>query len=418
MGVLTVLFIVLFVVFPFGELLRFSLGNNIVVKPQDIIVAVLVGTWWFFPSSILTKSLKNQFLKEKHILQPLLAFSCIGLFSLIVNSSWLKPNEFITSLLYLVRWITYSFLFFVIVYCDNRVKQKITFLLIASGFCIVVAGFIQYFFFSSLKGLYYLGWDDHMYRMFSVFLDPNFTGAFFVLYFLFIGGKLYPLLQRFSYKQFRKNKTELKPVIFMSSILVFTFIALCLTFSRSALLMLLVGCGTFLILINKKKLIVIMLLVLVAFALIASPNFYVENINLFRAASGKARLENYSSAIKIIQDHPLTGIGFNSYRYAKEAYGIPSEWTNAPSHADAGVDNSFLFVLVTTGIPGLCVYLWLWLVILKRALYLYRQKSNTMALVVFSSSVALFTSALFINSLFFPAFMLWMWILIGFMEST
>lgn len=417
MGILAFLLIVLLVLLPFGELLRFSVGNNIIIKPQDILVGIIGVIWVIFYSRIFTKPFTLKFLKEKQITMPLLAFGSIGLLSLLLNSSWLTPNEFVTSFLYWVRWVFYSLLFFVILSVNEKIKQKITFLLIVSGICILIAGFVQYFFFSSLKSLYYLGWDDHMYRMFSVFLDPNFTGAFFVLYFLFIGGKLYQLLQRFSYKQLRKNKTELKQGVFMSSILIFTFIAICLTFSRSALLMLLVGLGTFLILINKKKLIVMMLFVLVFFALIASPHFYVENINLFREASGKARLENYATAVKIIQEQPLTGIGFNSYRYAKESYGIPSGWTHVPSHADAGVDNSFLFVLVTTGIPGLLIYLWLWAVVLRRAFYLYRQKSNIMALIVFSSSLALFTSALFINSLFFPAFMLWIFILIGLMES-
>jgi len=93
------------------------------------------------------------------------------------------------------------------------------------------------------------------------------------------------------------------------------------------------------------------------FALISSSN--VENMNLFRRTSSLARLNNYSTAIKIITGHPLLGVGFNSYRYVKEMY-IKPGLGNIPSHADAGLDNSFLFILATTGIIGLLAYLFLW----------------------------------------------------------
>src|SRR5207253_2275486 len=88
--------------------------------------------------------------------------------------------------------------------------------------------------------------------------------------------------------------------------------------------------------------------ILLAF-IIFSPKFYVENINYFRIHSSQARLANYSDALKIITDHPLLGVGFNTYRYAKLSYGIREGWTNAPSHADAGVDNSFFVVLFHAG---------------------------------------------------------------------
>jgi hypothetical protein len=62
---------------------------------------------------------------------------------------------------------------------------------------------------------------------------------------------------------------------------------------------------------------------------------------------------------------------------------------------------------------GFAAYMWLWIVILKRAWFLYKKQANIFAIVVIASSVGLFVNALFINSLFFPEIMLWMWIILS-----
>lgn len=376
MKILKFLIITIIIFFPFGELLRFDIENNIILKPLDIVVGMTALAW--FIQAVLKK-------RKPAIKKEFLFFPLIGLLSLMINITWLKPNEFITSFLYLARWIAYASLFLIVSGFDKPFKEKIKLFLFIDGLVILFLGFIQYFFFSSLKSLFYLGWDEHMYRMFSVFFDPNYTGAFFVLYFLFIGDLVY------------KSKKQRGHLIF---ILLLTLIAIFLTFSRSALLMLIGGVFVYLFIIKRKKLILFLLGSIILFALIFSSN--VENMNLFRRASSEARLDNYSTALKIISNHPLVGVGFNSYRYARKMHGIKGGWVNAPSHADAGVDNSFLFVLATTGIIGLFAYLFLWRSIVKKA--------SPLAI---SSIIALFINALFINSLFFPPLMLWMWFILA-----
>ncbi len=377
MKITKILIIIILALFPFGELLRFDIGNNIVFKPLDLVVVVTALAWLIH---IIFQKRKISLKKE------FLFFPLIGLISLILNSTWIKPYEFLVSSFYLIRWLAYSSLFFIVLGFDNNFKYKIKLFLFIDGLIILFLGFIQYFFFSSLKSFYYLGWDEHMYRMFSVFLDPNYAGAFFVLYFLFIGDFVY------------KRKKERRYLVI---ILLLTLIAIFLTFSRSALLMLIVGSSVYLFIIGRKKLILILLGSVILFALIFSSKFYVENMNLFRRSSIEARLGNYSTALKIFTDRPLLGVGFNSYRYAKEMYGIKMGWVKAPSHADAGVDNSLLFVLATTGIIGFLSYLYLWTGFIKKA-----------SVLVISSIIALFVDALFINSLFFPPLMLWMWFIL------
>src|SRR6266403_2464701 len=106
--------------FPFGELLRFDVGNNIGLKPLDVIV-VLCAICFFF----VRKKKQNN---NKSLI---MLFPALGLFSLILNLTWLSHNQFLVSFLYIIRWISYALLFFVVSQFDKNFKRKIlTFLFI------------------------------------------------------------------------------------------------------------------------------------------------------------------------------------------------------------------------------------------------------------------------------------------------
>lgn len=397
MYLLKILTLFSLVLLPFGEILRVDIGNNVVIKPLDIVMGLLAISW------LCIHLAKRQMPK---IPQYFLVFPIVGFVSLLINLSWLQPTEFFIALLYGIRWVAYASIVFVVAEFNKSFQKKIKTFLFIDGLLLVLLGYLQYFFYNSLKNLYYVGWDEHMHRIFSTFLDPNFSGAFFVLFFFFTAAELFSSLQN-------KNK---KHSIFLSIVLAITLLAIFLTFSRAALLMLLAGSIIFFILIKRKIVIFVLILLIVLFGIILSPKFNDENMNLFRTSSSMARISNYETALQIIQKNPLFGVGFDSYRYAKARYGFDMGWVDAPSHADAGVDNSFLFVFATTGIMGLAAYLWLWISILKDAYVLH--KKHVQAIIVFSSIIALFVNAMFINSLFFPALMLWLWLMIGLMKKS
>ncbi len=412
MRLLKVLLILVIIVFPFGELLRFDIGDNIRFKLIDIFAGFIMLVW------ILLAIMKKVRMPKKTTYY--FAFPLIALVSLLINSYWLGPKDSIIAGLYLVRWLSYLSIFFAVLNMDKSFKKILHNLLIIDGLIIVVIGYFQYFFFSDLKPLFYLGWDDHMYRLFSVYFDPNFTGGILVLYLLFLLGLLFKqIASSNSYIKLLSTKLRKKHYIMLLSIFsLATLVAIFLTFSRSSLLMLLTSVSLLLVLLGRKKLIAVLIAVVLLFGIIISPKFNVENINLFRQTSTNARLGNYQVANSIILQNPIVGVGFNAYRYAKERYKIQTGWTNAPSHADAGVDNSLLFVLATAGIAGLITYLLLWAHLVRSAWHVYGKHKNVYALVFLASSAGLFVHAMFINSLFFPAIMIWMWILFGLMEQT
>ena len=372
------LFIVILFLFTFGEIIRLDFGNGIFIKPLDIGVGLVVFLW------LISKFMKRERIKQKYIYIPVLFFAGFGFFSLLINHSNLNINQFFISLMYLIRWVVYAGIFFVVLDFDKNYKKLTSKLLIIFGSAVVVLGYIQYFFYSNLRNLFYLGWDEHMYRMFSVFLDPNFAGAFFVLFFLFLADI------------FLKKKS------LMIGLLAFlTLGAVFLTFSRSALIMLIVSSGALFVLQKKKIWILLLLLITFVTLAISSRYFNIENINLFRVVSSQARLETAKNAVSIISENSLIGVGFNSYRYAQFRHGFRNE-SNIISHADASPDNSFLFVLATTGIVGFILYLFLWFRLIKIT-----------SILASASILGVFVSSMFINSLFYPFIMLWLWIILA-----
>lgn len=401
MKIIKVLAIITIISLSFGEIPRFTLANDFALKLIDVCVAITSAVWIVYV--IVSKKFRKIFITYKY----LLVFPAAGFVSLLINTVWLKPQEVLISLFYLLRWTAYISFIPLLNGFDNQFKKKLLAFFFVDGFIFLFFGFIQYLLYPSLKNIYYLGWDEHMYRLVSSILDPNLAGSLLVFYLLLISTLIY------NFVKYR----NVKYIILLSICFVFTLSAIFLTYSRSSLLMLIVSVGTFLFLINRKRLLVMLFAVIAAVIVIQSPQFYRENTNLFRFNSIKARVESNLHALYIFQENPVFGVGFNSYRYAQIKYGFRQEKTPYPSHADAGTDNSILFILATTGILGLTAYIYLWARLLRKAIFIYYKKSNILGALFLSMAIGLFIHSLFINSLFYSACMLWLWSFAVFMEN-
>lgn len=407
MGILKMLFIIFLALYGLGEVVRFALGNNLYIKPLDIVVVCLVGVWLVG----LYKTNKKHITQDKLFI-PITLFVVVTFISLLFNFTNYNQNEIIVGLSYILRWILYANLYFVVKSFPLKFKKIIIYIIFFGAALITLLGFIQYFFYSNLRNLYYLGWDEHMHRMFSTFLDPNFAGALFVMYLIFS-------LSMFLYF-LKSNKPKWANIAGLFSI--GSLMSIFLTYSRSALIMFFVSIVIFSVLTKKIYWVVGLILCFSVFILISSRNFNIENINLFRMASSEARLESAKVAIQIIAKNPLLGVGFNVYRYAQVRYGVKGPIGSKTSHADAGTDNSFLFVLATTGLIGFFFYLKLLGSILKQSYVTYKNwKPNTiqkyLSIAVISSIGGIIIDSFFINSLFYSFVMIWMWVTLGLIEK-
>jgi len=380
-----------FIIFGAGELLKVRFVSAVAIGTIDVVLALLLVVWFF------------AFKHKKYLLSgALVLFVATLILSLLLNILNYTPNQLVVSSFYILRFVLYASMYFVFVDLGRKYIQFIPKLLLLTGVVVLGIGFIQYFLFPSLANLYYLGWDQHMNRMFSSFLDPNFAGAFFVLTLIFS----FILRDKILSKKYTK---------FIYVFIILNFIAIFLTYSRGALLMLLVSVISYSAFTKNWKLTAGLIGAFVIIFLILSPRFNMEGTNLLRMASVEARIESTKTAVNIWQENPM-GVGFNAYRYAREKYGDLDNSKFLPSHAGAGVDNSFIFVLVTSGVLGLAAYLFLIYKIFR--LGFDNIKRNKFALVLVVSIIGLSANAIFINSLFYSFIMLWIFILAGFTESS
>jgi O-antigen ligase len=400
MALLKILIYTLIIIFPLLEVGKISFPNSVSISVNDALVSIV---FICFLALVAFGKIKT----KGRLFKPIVVFFTVGLASLLINIPNYKLDQIAVSSLYLLRWIAYSSLYLVVINLHTNDKKYLTKLLFISGCIILFLGILQFVFYQNLGNLFYLGWDIHLYRLFSTFFDPNFAGAFFSIFTVYMLG----------YLLHEKNRAKR---FYIWALALLSVLAVVLTYSRSSLVALGVSIFIFLALIRKGKYILLFLLLL-AIIILSSPKiFQTEGTNLFRSYSSIERVKNSKVAFDIFQRSPIIGVGFNTYRYAQYEYGYLKGDKWAITHSGSGADNSYLFILATTGVIGFVAYLML----LSRTYSVIRgkniksKKNNRWVIVSLSSMSGILISSLFINSLFYPPLMLWMWILIGITESS
>ena len=181
--------------------------------------------------------------------------------------------------------------------------------------------------------------------------DPNPVGGTLVLFM--------PLCFSFLYSYIKKKNGESLPggkavvyIILVPTILISSFVLL-LTQSRGSWLALISSLMLFLIIESRKrkgKMLVVLLIV----ALCVMVGFYIQLIGYNNINSAKneliskfyGRLQAWQVGMKIIQEHPLTGIGMN---YVRMQEGI--------GYSRAHAHNHYIHTAAELGIPALIAYL-------------------------------------------------------------
>jgi hypothetical protein len=358
MKLLTVLFLASLLL---GQLGGISPWPGVVIYIHDIFLAILVVLY---------------VRKVKHAKRtvPIALFTGACLMSLLANYWRFTLPELLTGSLYLVRWVLYAGLYVVV--AGNFVSPRFWLKgLYAVGIGFGVLGFMQFFLYPNLRNLAYLGWDPHYYRLFSTLLDPNFMGI--ILVFTVLLG----------FRLFRKNS---RWIIAGQTV---TVLALLLTYSRSSFLALGAAVVVWAVIEKRWKLFIV-LAVFVGLVLILP---HGNTLSLLRADSTLARVGNWGEGVTLVMKAPVFGYGFDTLRYAR-----PS--ANEISKSAAGLDSSILFILATTGLVGCAAYANLVIAMIRAGRH---------ATFYIASVAALLVHSLFVNSLFYPWVMIWMWIVAG-----
>lgn len=373
-----------------GEVLRIDNGQGIAVTFLDI------GVILFVIGSVIIGLIQRKtinFFQQKYLWW----FVGIGVISLVLNIIQLTYYQFVVSLLYALRFLFYTVgVALGVQLLDKKLKSYLPYFLFGTSTFLALLGFVQYAFYPALRNLYYLGWDEHLYRIFSTFLDPNFMGLFFVCG-LLLGIHLFA------------NTRDVKQKIIIGICVLFITVALFLTYSRGSYIAAIVGIGIALWRMGQRKIILgVMALIFVGIIVLQLFSPHSEGTKLLRTASVNARLFSVKEVTTIIAHHPFLGVGFDAYRYAQQKEGFLTK-NGDTTHSGAGTDNSFLFVFATTGIVGLIAYIVMTYNILK-----FSFASKTIIdRTIFASYIALIIGSFFVNALFYPFLLVWLWVLVG-----
>ncbi len=380
------LFCIYLLIFPFGQIFKFSIlinGRSLPVNPIDILVVLSIPIYFVLKPPI------------NSVLALIRDFLLAAMFSYVFSLSFISFDDSSLGLMYLIRLIAYFTFTALVIHSirESVLNSKIIYnILVYESIIIAALGLIQYFAFPDLRFLKAFNWDDHLYRLAGSFLDPAFTGLFIVF------GIIISLVKYLENKKFQW-------------ILIITglFICLLLTYSRASYLSLFAGLiylGYVKGLLKWKILILGISLFLMG--LLVLPRKSSEGTSLSRTQSIAAKFANGGQTLAIARTSPVFGIGFNNICFVRtKVLG-----GNVNSHACSGADSSLLFVLATSGVVGLTIFIKLILSInneIPATFYGYTLKA---------SGTALLVHGLFTESLFYPFVMGYMGILLAISLNT
>lgn len=345
-----------------------------------------------------------------------LAFAIVGMLSAVAGVSrfGLSTQELVVALAQLARWVVY-FLIYIVAINGTTDRDVVplwrtleTSLLLFSGFGILQSAFLPNF-----AQLVYpesqanVDWDVQGHRLVSTILDPNFAGAFIAM----------GLLVQLALMSTGSRVPRWKPVLLL--------VALLLTASRGSILAFIVGLGLILFVRGRsKKLLSVLGLVAVGVA-VALPKLvaYAKSFNKLSLddPSALARFLSWARGWTVFRDHPIIGVGFNTWSAIQVRYG----WDKQAAGAVFGIDGGLLFVAVLTGAVGLTLYVAMILLAMARARSIWRdteqpQFHRGMAIGIAAATLALVVHSLFTNSLLLPFLMEPLWVLwaLGFVMSN
>jgi hypothetical protein len=333
------LLIALVLMLGFGQLLRFDF-RGLPIYLHDILIAIILG---------------SQIYKVRNLVIPI----GLKLFSLGLGIGWVRaltlyPLELLTvPFLYTLRILAYLALYSVLHKSKLRISPDV---FLVSGITTLAIGLVQYIVFPDMRIFQYLGWDDHLNRLTLPHFDPTFTAVMMGLFLL-----------------------SCRPRVMYG---LASVVAILLTYSRSVWLSLILTAGAFIR--PKKYLLALVLVVLVSISLL--PQRFGEGTNLLRTYSITSRFETDISYVQKYKWDLLIGRGMNTLL-------LDTDQSKYENHV-TGPNNSYLYILATTGLLGLIG----WGMFLK-SIY---QKSTHKPMIVFFCIASLFN-----NVLFYPFALLW-----------
>lgn len=365
-----------------GEFGRFPFGESVfAIRLTDLLLFITL-----FFLAIWQIGIKKKIVLPSHF-KYIIFFWIIAFISLVFSGNLSGVFYFIRFIIYsLAFWLGYSLLASKIISFEKIVK-----IFLSAGLFLSFTGFLQLLIYPDFKFLEQFGYDPHINRLSSTFLDPNFLGTFLNICLIF---------SLFLYKKLKDKRILLLTFIY--------FLAIIFTFSRSSYLMLGVEILLISFFLNKRLLLLIFILGIALLVFIPRvQERIIGGFSLDKSAS--ERIESWQNGLDLFKRNPILGVGFNNLRTEFEKNNLTKVFSSGEGHSGAGVDSSLIFVLATTGIIGLFTYLSWWVLIIKSGVNNY---------FILALILGLFINSVFINSLFFPPIMFTYFLILGSIDNS
>src|SRR5215510_851980 len=372
-----------------GRIPVFSTGDREApLLINDIAVAFAVGVF-------ALAAMDRRRLLIDRVTVAAIVFAGIGAASAIssVARFGLSGFELFVSLSYLARWALYFGIYVATINVVRAVDANRVWggydamMVLFAGFGVVqsafLPGFAQIVYPDSRA---FIDWDLQGHRLVSTVLDPNIAGAMLMIAFLVDVSRLAT----------RVRIPGWRPLLL--------FVALVCTVSRSSALGLIAGLGIILLLRGLSKRVLLFASVIALGVLASAPKLLAlaatyGKFDVTEGSSAAARVVSWLRALRMLADHPIIGVGFNTTGFVQEHYGWARLSTGAYS-----IDGGLLFVAVMTGVCGLAVFIYFLSIIARRALAVWRDpdvpaEHRALALGAVASLVAICVHSVFLNSL-------------------
>ena len=306
------------------------------------------------------------------------------------------------------RFITYIIMYFIVKY-ELNIKEEINVLLkcfIFTSFILSCFGIVQYFTGFALTEIFQKSSEaGGSTRIAATLSNPNAYGAYLILI-------IFPVIMLSIYE---KNKKKKMSYILFSILIIVNIL---MTNSRNALLGFAIGLGV-LTLIYSIKLIFALggFGVLICFI----PSVFQRLKGATSLSSEDPRVKLWKTALMMIKDHPLLGVGNGNFVTLYNGYVKKHKELHYYYYKDYPTHNSYLKVQSELGVIGIVSFLGIVITSLFRIKKLYTTTTDKFHKAFYTGVMASVTAFLFMNisdNLFFvPKTTTYFWLLLATAEA-
>lgn len=217
-------------------------------------------------------------------------------------------------------------------------------------------------------------------------------------------------------------RERIRTGLFMSLVSLALLVCVLLTYSRPTLLAIYAVC-LFLSIAGKRKALLVVLLILAVLSPFVMPHSVKEwaktqGYNPLRLMCNDDRIAVYRNTLRMIQAHPVKGVGANTFMKNYAKYREKVEYRGVVTKDHMFAHNNFLHMAGEIGLIGLAVFIWLIIRLFRQIASICRRLQDKylkgVLVSVSSCLMAFLLNGLTESSLYYSRVVFLFWLLAGF----